>query len=260
MLAGQFFLKAQTGKQKKFSDTIPVFSTIIATGNVNIIYYQDEYFSVTFKGKNAILKDIYSSIKIDHFSLKIDASKLFQNEFITVEIIAPSLDSIKLFNGASFKTHTNIWLNKLYVENYSERNSIFYINSNELHFTSKGHGRILLSGIIDILYITVYDKINLELETISKYINLKSYHQCQILGKGKSFACECHSFQSSIIDASQMLCGRAKAFSLDESVIDIKSEEKPLILPLNKSRINFLAPDAILIDSTQSGKIKKLQD
>lgn len=262
MLMGIHFLQAQSRTNKKqFSDTIPPFTSVYARGNVNISYRQDDYYSVTFKGSYQVFKDVYSSIKVDKSCLKIDASRLFQNENIYVEIIAPVIDSVILYDGAVFITPTNVWQRSFYVENYSQRKSTIYVNSPEFNLVCKGVGQIAFGGIIDILYVNIEGKLKLESEVISKYMQVKAFQHATFLGKGKSFACDCHSYHHSLIDASLMQCGRAKAFASDESAIYIKSEEKPLLLPLSKGKINFIAPEnAVIIDSTQMGNIKKLKE
>lgn len=261
MLVGIHFSQAQSRISKKqFSDTIPPFSSVYARGNVKITYRQDDFYSVTFKGTHQVFKDVYSSIKFDKWCLKIDASRLFQNEFIYVEIIAPVIDTVILYDGAVFLTPTNVWQKSMYVENYSQHTSIIYVNSPEFRFICKGQGQITFEGIVDILYVNIEGKVKLETEVISKYIQVKTYQHTLFIGKGKSFVCDCHSYHHSLIDASLMQCGKAKAFASDESTIYIKSEEKPLLLPLSKGKINFFAPEnAVVIDSTQIGNIKKLK-
>ncbi len=262
MLVGIHFLQAQSRISKKqFSDTIPPFSSVYARGNVKITYRQDDFYSVTFKGSYQVFKDVYSSIKFDKRCLKIDASRLFQNELIHVEIIAPVIDTVILYDGAVFITPTNIWQKSLYVEINSQRKSTIYVNSPEFSLICKGQGQITFAGLVDILYVNIEGKVKLETEVVSKYIQVKTYHHTVFVGKGKSFVCDCHSYHSSWIDASLIQCGRAKAFALDESSIIIKSEEKPLLLPLSKGKINFYSPEgSVIIDSNEIGNIKKLKE
>ncbi len=262
MLCGNQFLFSQKTRIKKvtFCDNIPAFNSIIAKGNVNIIYRQDNFYSVTFKTEKQILNEVFSSIKVDKFCLKIDASKLFENEILTVEIIAPHIDTIRLYDNASFYTPTNVWLKHLYLENYSKKKSTIYVNSKEFYFTCTGHSHILLSGIIDLLFIESKSDIKLNFEVISKYIHIKSYNNSKIIAEGKVFVCECHSYHYSTIDATNIICGRAKAFATEQSTINIKSEEKPILLSLGKGKINFLNNNAIIIDSIGIKNINKIND
>lgn len=243
-----------------FSDSIPAFNSIIAKGNVNITYRQDNYYSITFYGSKSFLKDVYSSIKVEQFCLKIDAGKLFANEVITVEIIAPFLDTIRLYDNATFLTPTNVWLKRLYIESYSQYISVIYVNASEFNFKCRGKANIILSGIIDLLYIENTNDVKLEINVISKFLQIKSFQNSKCIAKGQVFVCECHAFQHAIIDATDMQCGRAKAFASEQSSIYVKSEEKPIILSLGKGKINFLNNDAIVVDSTGIKNIKKINE
>jgi len=211
---------------------------------------QDSYFSITFKGNRTILKDVFSSVKLNNQCLKIDATKLFENERIYVDLIMPVVDTIRLYDNASVFTPTNIWLKRLYVENYSQKNSEIFINSNECNIITKGYGNIRLSGIVDILRIYAYDEMVLNIEFLSKYLYCETNKKAMINAKGKTFYGEFWAYDKSFIDALETTCGRAKVFALNKSQINVKSEEKPLVLSLFKGKIKYLAPEAIFIDST----------
>ncbi len=252
----------QSYRQKKvtFSDTIPSFSSILAKGNVTITFRQDDYYSITFKAGKSSLNESFSSIRVDKKCLIIDASKLPENDYLSVQIIAPSIDTVRLFDKAAFYTPTNVWQRSLYVESYSIRHSIFYVNATDFCFTANGNGSITLSGIIDVLYVNALEKIMLGCEIVSKYINIQSSHHSKVNLLGSAFVCECHANQQSQIDASALICGRAKAFALDNSSVTIKSEEKPIILSLQRSKIQFIGNEAIVVDSTTLKNIRKVKE
>jgi len=240
-----------------FADTIPGFTSIKASGNVVVSIRQDQFFGITFKGDRIVIKDVFSSIKVNNHCLIIDAGKLFENEFIYVDVVMPVIDTVKLYENASIITPTNLWLKRLYVENYSQKKSTVYINGNECNIILKGEGEIELSGIVDILRLYSFQSIHVSAEFLTKLMYCESQKDSKISLKGKSFAGEFHSYNSSVIDALDLSCGRAKAFASDNSLINVKSEEKPLILSLKKGKIQYLSPDPIVIDSIGIKNIKE---
>lgn len=246
------FLFSQTGNRSykiTFSDTIPGFTSINAKGNVVISIRQDNFFSITFKGNRTLLKDVFSSIKVSNQCLTIDATKLFENEKIHVDLIMPAVDTIRLYDNATVYTPTNIWLKHLYIENYSKHHSEIFINSNECKIIAKGHGTVNLSGIIDILRVYAKEDITLNMEFLSKYLYCETNKKAKILLRGKTFVGEFWAYDKSLIDAMQTTSGKVKVFALDNSQISLKSEEKPLALSLKKGKIQYLAPNVLIIDS-----------
>ncbi|NSW46087.1 MAG: DUF2807 domain-containing protein [Bacteroidales bacterium] len=242
-----------------FSDTIPGFTSIQAKGNVVISIRQDNYFSITFKGSRNILKDVFSSVKVNNHCLNIDATKLFENERIYVEVIMPVVDTIRLFDNASVYTPTNIWIKRLYIENYSEQRSEIFINSTECNLFTKGYGTIRLAGIVDILRVYAKDEIVLNIEFLSKYLYCETNQKATIIAKGKTFAGEFWAYNKSLIDAMETTCGRVKVFALDNSQINVKSEEKPLVLSLKKGKIQYIAPNVMVIDSIGIHNLKEIK-
>ncbi len=240
-----------------FADTIPGFTSIKASGNVIVSIRQDQFFGITFKGDRIAIKDVFSSIKVNNRCLVIDAGKLFENEFIYVDVVMPAIDTVKLYENASIITPTNLWLKKLYVENYSKKKSTIYINGNECNIILKGEGEVDLSGIVDILRLYTYQNIQVNAEFLTKLMYCESQKDSKISLKGKAFAGEFHSYNNSVINALEMSCGLAKAFASDNSLINVKSEEKPLILSLKKGKIQYLSPSTIVIDSIGIKNIKE---
>ncbi len=251
LVQGSFLFSQNTNRSYKitFSDTIPGFTSIAASGNVVVSVRQDQYFSITFKGNRALLKDVFSSIKVTNRCLNIDAGKLFENEYIYVDIIMPVLDTLRLYDNASLYTPTNIWLKRMYIENFSAKKSTIYINSNECTLRIKGSGNTELAGIVDILNVFSEENANVSLEFLSKYLYANASNNSIQNIKGKAFVGDFHAYHKALINASEMTCGRAKAFACDQSQINVKSEEKPLLLSLKKGKIQYIAPQAIVIDS-----------
>lgn len=161
----------------------------------------------------------------------------------------PIIDTICLYDNASVYTPTNIWLKRLYIENYSEQRSEIFINGNECNITAKGYGIINFAGIIDILRVYANEEIALNMEFLSKYLYCETHKKAKITMRGKTFVGEFWAYDKSLIDAMQTSSGRVKVFALDNSQINTKSEEKPLVLSLKKGKIQYLAPNVIMIDS-----------
>lgn len=259
LLQGALLFSQNTNRSYKitFSDTIPGFTSIKLSGNVVVSVRQDQFFSITFKGNRALLKDVFSSIKVSNHCLSIDAGKLFENEYIYVDIIMPVLDTLRLYDNASLYTPTNIWLRRIYIENYSVKKSTIYINSNECTIKIIGNGNTELAGIVDVLRLYSEGNSNISLEFLSKYLYIDASQNTFQTIKGKTFVGDFHASGKAIINASELTCGKAKAFALDQSQIDIKSEEKPLLLSLKKGKIQYIAPQAIVIDSIGINNLKE---
>jgi hypothetical protein len=240
-----------------FADTIPGFTSISATGNIVISIRQDNFFSITFRGSKVVLKDVFSSIKVDNHCLKIDAGKIEEQELIFVDIIMPVVDSLYLYDNACVNTPTNLWLKKLYIENYSEKKSTIYINSNDCKITMKGQGEISLAGIIDALNLNVEGKIKTKVEVISKFVKIKASEETVCNLSGKSFQSEYYSLDNAVIDASLFVNGKAKALAKDKSKIQLKSEDNPILVSLDKGKVFYNSPVPIIPDSSGVKNLKE---
>lgn len=250
--------ESQVLHKQRFSDTIPSFTSIKAIGNVVVTIRQDNEYSITFKGSKDAIKSVYSSIKFSNNCLFIDASRVLYSEKIYVDIIMPYVDTIKLYTTAIVYTPTNLWLDRLYIAQYSENSSTIYISSDNCKIEVVGDGVVMLSGIVDRLKIIAQQDVSLTCDFISKYLYVESNNRSLITLLGKSFLSDLHSNQKSRIDASKLISGKAIAIANDISQIDVKSEEKPLLLSIRKGRIRYYAQDAVSIDTLYPQNLKKI--